>query len=646
MPMIDAASMSPLPPSGVALTHGHDPLIGLLMETAQHQSQNSKRTTKQPSWNYLKQSNSEISCDGSPAAGSDVMTHGTFRDPEVMEYLNSLTALPLSSLLQQPAKLASEMTQIDAQLSELAYKEYKSFLTSSTCEEDVLKGFDSLHQLLGKLDSLFPRLESSCHSFRDTASTSILSNKAMYANLLNKHSKIMDLLEIPHLAETFVRSGYYEEAMDLYIYVIRLASRHPNSLLIKSIAEEAEGIKKTMVAQLFKLLSTNVKLPLCIRVVGYLRRLSVFSEVELRVLFLQQRHEFLSGMLHELNGERDAGEYLRRYIEISREHFFDIIAQYRAIFSDSNSLTTCTSTLSNTIGSPTTPSSPFISFASSSIQSETISDMTASTATILSSYAAHAVANLVNTVSTQLMSIHDTSRLASLLTQCMYYGMSLGRVGVDFRMVVGRLFEDAVLRIVRDEIRNGVDRFERMLAESGEKGLTVKTAIHDGHSTTSIKRTGNTSSVSKTTPPASLMTHPPLAHLINSYFTSYNQLRLLAPLSLTKPITQLLTESLTNCAGVLSKFGDERRSRWSLEERNAHNQVVTARELKSTPLQRTKNSYDATEGNHGEDMNVTPSVEAPENIKPDEADNIPKNDDASFIQNESNVAAHATGCNG
>jgi hypothetical protein len=84
--------------------------------------------------------------------------------------------------------------------------------------------------------------------------------------------------------------SYCEEALQLASYVQRLEKKHGRVPIIRDIVGNVQKSQRLLVKQLLAQIGSPTQLPQCLKLLGYLRRLEVFSPAQLRVKFLQVRY--------------------------------------------------------------------------------------------------------------------------------------------------------------------------------------------------------------------------------------------------------------------------------------------------------------------------------------------------------------------
>nr|XP_042133578.1 conserved oligomeric Golgi complex subunit 8 isoform X4 [Peromyscus maniculatus bairdii] len=367
----------------------------------------------------------------------------------------------------------------------------------------------------------------------------ISSNRRMNTLTLNRHTEILEILEIPQLMDTCVRNSYYEEALELAAYVRRLERKYSSIPVIQGIVNEVHQSMQLMLSQLIQQLRTNIQLPACLRVIGYLRRMDVFTEAELRVKFLQARDAWLRSILTVIPND-DPYFHITKTIEACRVHLFDIITQYRAIFSDEDPL------LPPAMG-----------------------EYTVNESAIFHGWVLQKISQFLQVLETDL-NRGIGGRLDSLLGQCMYFGLSFSRVGADFRGQLAPVFQRVAINTFQKAVEDAVEKFQD---EMTSYTLLSAAAILGSSSMPAAVPAAQPGALQ---PPMALLDFPPLACFLNNVLVAFNDLRLCCPVALAQDVTRALEDALAKVTKTILAFHRAEEAAFSSGEHEIFVQFCTA----------------------------------------------------------------------
>ncbi|CAG2208481.1 COG8 [Mytilus edulis] len=455
--------------------------------------------------------------------------------PDFIHYLSELSSYGVSKLSMEPDRLSDEKSQILQETQNLAFTHYKTFIQTAECSREIFEDFQIIEKHVDNLLQNLPSLSEECEVVTKQAqeinSSRRMNNLGKQRNTLPKLK--LEVLEIPQLMDTCVRNGYFEEALELAAHVKRLEKKHSTISVINNIVNEVKNSTQLMLNHLIQQLRTNVQLPACLRVIGYLRRMDVFTEAELRIKFLQARDSWFQGILRALPKD-DPYTHITKTIEASRVHLFDIITQYRAIFSDED---------------------PLLSTA----KEESINE-----AALFHGWVVQKVSQFLSTLESDLQ-IGVGGRLDSILGQCMYFGLSFSRVGADFRGLLAPIFQRAALNTFTLALTEAIKKFEENMQSYNLLNVTSTS----GSSYTSASQAG------QMYPPNLLLDFYPLAAYCNHILTAFNELRLCAPISMACEVSQALESSLQQINRIILAFHRAEETTFDKKEKDNFDNFCT-----------------------------------------------------------------------
>ena len=232
--------------------------------------------------------------------------------------------------------------------------------------------------------------------------------------------------------------------------------------------------------------------------------------------------------------------YISKTVDENRVHLFDIITQYKALFSDDD-LTVSLQQNSN-------------GYLLNSQQKDL------SESKLFNCWILDKITRFLNTLKEVLKNINNQNngignRLDSVLSQAMYFGLAFSRVGLDFRVLIIEVFEMAAYDQMKDGISAATNKFEEYLHRFSLSDFvstsTDSNAPNDQNSSVLMINANKKTSLN---PPIKLIEFQPLAIYLNHLLQCFNDFRLCAPVNLFAKIKQLLQGSLCRVSVIISVY--------------------------------------------------------------------------------------------
>ncbi|QRG36997.1 hypothetical protein FDK38_001363 [Candidozyma auris] len=249
------------------------------------------------------------------------------------------------NLVEEIAELDHQSRQIELQLASIA-NEHRDLIIGVS--EDVRHVHKTIAEDLPK-EIKAMKMGFAGKNFLDTKVAKKVS-RAIAANnsILSNMDSILDIYELPTLCGLCIMQGNYQEALEISTSVKMLTVKFPNSLTFKKLQDQIDNELKVMVRGLIKLLNTNLKQSNILKIFQILNRpnlvpngdslngddQNISGNKTLKLIYLNSRFKFIMNEVASLKPLLKLKKltYLKRLIEIYREHLYNSLSIYHAIF--------------------------------------------------------------------------------------------------------------------------------------------------------------------------------------------------------------------------------------------------------------------------------------------------------------------------
>ncbi|ETL45977.1 hypothetical protein L916_04044 [Phytophthora nicotianae] len=264
----------------------------------------------------------------------------------------SLKTCSLEELKKEPWRLQIQADNTAEQLRSLVLKNYHVFIQSNQCAAIVKDDLADLKEETTKIEAAIPELQKYCAEFQKEVAD-VVAKHGDIQFVFEHYLQLTELLEIPQLLEACIHNELFDSALDVIKFANEAFQADENAetsrnVVIDCLVREVAEMIGIMREKLLQKLREDLQLALCVRIVGYLRRLDALIEKhgaagvglleyekQLKEEFLACRNVWLSSLSRGISSS-DPYQYIIQVIDIKRTSWFDLITQYSAIFGSEN----------------------------------------------------------------------------------------------------------------------------------------------------------------------------------------------------------------------------------------------------------------------------------------------------------------------
>ncbi|KAK4475144.1 hypothetical protein MN116_002229 [Schistosoma mekongi] len=538
-------------------------------------------------------------------------------DPLFDKAVSELASSNIENLSSSLNQLRAIQDVLKNKTKSLAAENYHIFIDTKDATQNFL---DKTSEMSNANQALLSQITefTQCASDALLEARSIEASLKRNKNALENHTLLLEIIELPQLMQTCVQNGHYDDAISIFAYTKTLFSKYGSGCSVLSmIYSQVSAVGSQFVHQLCNQLRAPISLSSCIKTVVFLRRTGLLSERELRLKFLQTRTSCLKNQINaslldctpkdlsgidkreklsgfrpfKLNHDKSYWMATRR-IEVTRVQLFDIVTQYRAVFPDEDAIIPQgvkmqgKSLLSKYSGNPI--------YTINLLKGPKNMDYYESSQNLLHAWLVDQVTDFLNNLYDDLQTMmyqpkctpqeimdrlsrasstdsnNDTNKssgnirletlftqLQSLISQSMYFGRSLHRIGCDFRPHLANLFYCQTESFIKNYIDSGTAEFKYALANWIWRIPSDYVVANETH--TEVNNELN--SYSKMT--NILLEFPPLILLYNHFIELFCGLNICCPTGLKNRIVLIVSEGLHSSAMYIAETYDSLKEQQS-----------------------------------------------------------------------------------